>query len=169
LLPRIVMTPPVLVGTLALPVGRKLMAGTAVDWPSVANVARQSKSPHRLFPRRMSRRVSHAHEGTLAAPGQHISAPSQLPSRRRPCRSVTDVSSDSATDSHWRQCAARFTQPALVCQETDRCYKSGESGAPLQVITKRTAAAIGGWVRDRWCIEEDRRRARAAHREQDGM
>ena len=101
------MTPPVLVGTLALPVGRKLMAGTAVDWPSLANVARQSKSPHRLFPRRMSRRVSRANEGTLAAPGQHISAPSQLPSyRRRPCRSITDVSSDSATDF-----AARLHRP----------------------------------------------------------
>ena len=149
------MTPPVLVGTLALPVGRKLMAGTAVDWPSVANVARQSKSPHRLFPRRMSRRVSHAHEGTLAAPGQHISAPSQLPSyRRRPCRSITDVSSDSATDLHWRTVrSAVYTGRARMPGDRSM-LQEGRIRGPAPGYHKAHCRRHRWVVRDRWCIEE---------------
>ena len=148
------MTPPVLVGTLALPVGRKLMAGTAVDWPSVANVARQSKSPHRLFPRRMSRRVSRAHEGALAAPGQHISAPSQLPSRRRPCRSVTDVSSDSAIDSHWRTVrSAVYTARARVPGDRSM-LQEGRIRGPAPGYHKAHCRRHRWVVRDRWCIEE---------------
>ena len=90
--------------------------------------------------------------GTRAA---HISTKSAADGRRRrPCRSVTDVSSDSATDSHWRTVrSAVYTARARVPGDRSM-LQEGQIRGPAPGYHKAHCRRHRWVVRDRWCIEE---------------